>query len=143
MGPRSGDSNTPITRRVRLRAKEEMSSGNAVHLWYCKDITVKDNVVKHHRDGIYLEFVDNSQVSGNISAQNLRYGLHFMFSNDDEYSNDNERKTSFNHDDTSNEDDDTTAVACSTTCFNDTGEEEEVGLYPIITVGKDGWAMLI
>ena len=68
-------------------AEQEISSGNAVHLWYCNDIIVKDNMIKHHRDGIYLEFVDNSRITGNLSENNLRYGLHFMFSNDDQYLN--------------------------------------------------------
>ena len=67
-------------------AEEEMSSGNAIHLWYCKRIEVKGNKVSHHRDGIYLEFVDNSLITENVSEDNLRYGLHFMFSNEDEYS---------------------------------------------------------
>lgn len=66
-------------------AVQESSSGNAIHLWYCKRIIVENNLVKKHRDGIYLEFVDDSKIRGNISEENLRYGLHFMFSNEDEY----------------------------------------------------------
>lgn len=66
-------------------AKEESSSGNAIHLWYCKHIHVLNNEVSHHRDGIYFEFVDSSFIRGNLSHHNLRYGLHFMFSNNDEY----------------------------------------------------------
>ena len=66
-------------------AVQESSSGNAIHLWYCKRITIEDNLVRHHRDGIYLEFVDNSVIRHNISEDNLRYGLHFMFSNNDDY----------------------------------------------------------
>ena len=66
-------------------AVQEMSSGNAIHLWYCKDILVENNHVRGHRDGIYLEFVDNSKIRSNISEYNLRYGLHFMFSNNDDY----------------------------------------------------------
>ena len=68
-------------------AIEEMSSGNAIHLWYCKNIQIKNNEVVDHRDGIYLEFVDNSLVEGNWSENNLRYGLHFMFSNNNDYFN--------------------------------------------------------
>ena len=71
--------------RVTGEAEKEMSSGNAIHLWYCKRIKIKKNIVRHHRDGIYLEFVDDSTVRQNISEDNLRYGLHFMFSNDDDY----------------------------------------------------------
>ncbi|MFK7771828.1 MAG: nitrous oxide reductase family maturation protein NosD [Saprospiraceae bacterium] len=66
-------------------AELEMSSGNAIHLWYCKRIKIRKNLVQHHRDGIYLEFVDYSVVEENISENNLRYGLHFMFSNNDDY----------------------------------------------------------
>ncbi|MBT4035122.1 MAG: nitrous oxide reductase family maturation protein NosD, partial [Candidatus Marinimicrobia bacterium] len=40
-----------------------------------------------HRDGIYLEFVEQCIVSQNHSSANLRYGLHFMFSNHNRYHN--------------------------------------------------------
>jgi len=66
-------------------AKSEVSSGNAIHLWYSKGIRVEDNLCRGHRDGIYLEFVEHSLIAGNTSEGNLRYGLHFMFSNNDEY----------------------------------------------------------
>ena len=66
-------------------AKDEFSSGNAVHLWYSKNITVEGNTCLQHRDGIYLEFVENSIITGNYSERNLRYGLHFMFSNHNSY----------------------------------------------------------
>jgi nitrous oxidase accessory protein len=66
-------------------AKDEFSSGNAIHLWYSKNITVEGNTCLQHRDGIYLEFVENSMIRGNHSERNLRYGLHFMFSNNDSY----------------------------------------------------------
>lgn len=68
-------------------AKNEMSSGNAIHLWYCKNITIKSNNIQGHRDGIYLEFVDNSNVEYNYVTNNIRYGLHFMFSNNNIYLN--------------------------------------------------------
>lgn len=61
-------------------AVKETSSGNGIHLWYSKDVIIKDNLVTNHRDGIYLEFVEDSRVVGNLSRGHLRYGLHFMFS---------------------------------------------------------------
>ncbi len=67
------------------KAEHEMSSGNAIHLWYCKNIIIKNNHAEGHRDGIYLEFVDHSLVTKNFVKDNIRYGLHFMFSNDDKY----------------------------------------------------------
>lgn len=66
-------------------AKDEVSSGNAIHLWYCDNVQIINNLTRGHRDGIYLEFVNFSTVQGNYSERNVRYGLHFMFSNDDVY----------------------------------------------------------
>ncbi len=58
----------------------ETRSGNGIHLWYSTRIDIIDNLVQGHRDGIYFEFVEDSRVSGNRSVDNVRYGLHFMFS---------------------------------------------------------------
>jgi len=66
-------------------AKNEVSSGNGIHAWYCKNLHIENNHIEKHRDGIYFEFVKNSTIIGNISKNNLRYGLHFMFSNNDNY----------------------------------------------------------
>ncbi len=75
-----------IGNTVAGEAVNEMSSGNAIHLWYCKEVRIERNEVRKHRDGIYFEFVDDSFISHNLSEDNLRYGLHFMFSNRDDYS---------------------------------------------------------
>ncbi|MEQ9165253.1 MAG: nitrous oxide reductase family maturation protein NosD [Fulvivirga sp.] len=66
-------------------AKKESQSGNGIHLWHCDGMRITENVVTGMRDGIYLEFVDNSQVNNNYTHHNVRYGLHFMFSNHDSY----------------------------------------------------------
>ncbi|HEY1113467.1 MAG TPA: nitrous oxide reductase family maturation protein NosD [Chitinophagaceae bacterium] len=73
--------------RVRSNATTEQGSGNGVHLWKCSEMVVEDNHLEGHRDGIYLEFVTHSIIQDNISIRNVRYGLHFMFSNDDAYMN--------------------------------------------------------
>jgi nitrous oxidase accessory protein len=65
--------------------KRETNSGNGIHLWYCKNITVEKNTILNHRDGIYFEFVRHGKITNNISKGNLRYGLHFMFSDSCEY----------------------------------------------------------
>jgi nitrous oxidase accessory protein len=70
---------------VQGNAKDEVSSGNAIHLWYCENIGITNNQVSGHRDGIYLEFANFITVTSNRSEHNIRYGLHFMFSNDDNY----------------------------------------------------------
>lgn len=66
-------------------AVEEFNSGNGIQLWYCKNVEVEQNIVQHVRDGIYLEFSDNITITKNSSTNNVRYGLHFMFSNHDVY----------------------------------------------------------
>jgi nitrous oxidase accessory protein len=65
--------------------RREANSGNGIHLWYCRDITIENNKISNHRDGIYFEFVRGGEIIKNQSENNLRYGLHFMFSDSCEY----------------------------------------------------------
>jgi nitrous oxidase accessory protein len=65
---------------IRGEAERETASGNGIHLWYSRDIVVQGNRISGHRDGIYFEFVEDSRIRDNLSRDNLRYGLHFMFS---------------------------------------------------------------
>jgi nitrous oxidase accessory protein len=67
---------------IRGQARTEDGSGNGVHLWTARDVEIADNRISGHRDGIYLEFAHESSVRGNLAERNLRYGLHFMYSND-------------------------------------------------------------
>lgn len=67
--------------------KTEQLTGNAIHLWKSNHATIERNHVQGHRDGIYFEFVTFSVIRNNLSENNIRYGLHFMFSNDDTYLN--------------------------------------------------------
>ncbi len=66
-------------------ARDEYNSGNGIQLWYSNHVEVERNIVQGVRDGIYLEFADFVEIKDNTSRDNLRYGLHFMFSNDDLY----------------------------------------------------------
>nr|WP_235855836.1 nitrous oxide reductase family maturation protein NosD [Allomuricauda aequoris] len=71
--------------RIIGEAVDEYNSGNGIQLWYSTDIEVRKNHVQGTRDGIYLEFSDRITITENVSMDNLRYGLHFMFSNHDVY----------------------------------------------------------
>jgi len=64
---------------------EKQQSGNGIHCWKCDSMQIIANTIAGHRDGIYFEFVTNSIIWRNTSTHNLRYGLHFMFSNQDTY----------------------------------------------------------
>lgn len=65
--------------------RDESNSGNGIHAWTCRDILVRSNTVRGHRDGIYFEFMRQGTVIGNLSTRNARYGLHFMFSDSCSY----------------------------------------------------------
>ena len=64
---------------------EELQSGNGIHCFKCDSMLIIGNTINGHRDGIYFEFVTNSVIWRNISTGNVRYGLHFMFSQDNSY----------------------------------------------------------
>ncbi|MFN1834217.1 nitrous oxide reductase family maturation protein NosD [Balneola sp. MJW-20] len=65
--------------------EKEFYSGNGIHGWNSSFLRIEENNLFGLRDGIYLEFVDESLIIGNVSQNNIRYGLHFMFSNHDRY----------------------------------------------------------
>ena len=71
--------------RLQAYGKAEQLIGNGIHAWKSDSITIIGNEIKGHRDGIYLEFVTHTEVEKNLSKNNLRYGLHFMFSHDNSY----------------------------------------------------------
>jgi nitrous oxidase accessory protein len=71
--------------KLKANAQAEHQIGNGIHLWKCDHITIQNNKAQGHRDGIYFEFVTNSLITNNYSEGNMRYGLHFMFSHNNEY----------------------------------------------------------
>lgn len=71
--------------QLKSFATEEQQIGNGIHCWKCDSMQIIGNDIQGHRDGIYFEFVTNSIIWRNVSTNNIRYGLHFMFSNNDSY----------------------------------------------------------
>ena len=67
------------------RGTSEENIGDGIHLLGSREIWVKNNYISGHKDGIYLEKNVQCYVYHNLSRKNLRYGLHFMFSNDSVY----------------------------------------------------------
>ena len=70
---------------ITAYGKNEVQSGNGIHCWRSDSLLIIGNRIKGHRDGIYFEFVTNSLIWRNTSTKNVRYGIHFMFSNHDTY----------------------------------------------------------
>lgn len=71
--------------RIKAYGVEEQQIGNGIHCWKSDSLLIIGNKIEGHRDGIYFEFVTNSVIWRNRSFNNIRYGLHFMFSNNDAY----------------------------------------------------------
>ncbi|MDE0561984.1 nitrous oxide reductase family maturation protein NosD [Algoriphagus sp. NF] len=71
--------------RITASAEREFEVGNGIHLWKCNNNLIENNQVSGHRDGIYLEFVTDTEVEQNLIQGNMRYGLHFMFAHDNTY----------------------------------------------------------
>ncbi|MDP1843590.1 MAG: nitrous oxide reductase family maturation protein NosD [Sediminibacterium sp.] len=70
---------------ILAHGKEEQQSGNGIHCWKSDSMRIIANTISGHREGIYFEFVTNSIIWRNTTKMNLRYGLHYMFSNNDAY----------------------------------------------------------
>ncbi len=70
---------------IRATQLLEHQSGNGIHCWKSDSLQIIGNKTYGHRDGIYFEFVTHSIIWRNLAYNNLRYGLHFMFSNDNAY----------------------------------------------------------
>ena len=71
--------------RIQAYGEAEQQIGNGIHCWKSDSLIIEANKISGHRDGIYFEFVTHSVIWRNISTANIRYGLHFMFSNSDAY----------------------------------------------------------
>lgn len=63
----------------------ESATGNAIHAWSSRNLQVLRNRTEGHRDGIYLEFTRHATVTDNVSRNNFRYGLHFMYADSSSY----------------------------------------------------------
>ena len=74
-----------INNKIKSFSERELQSGNGVHCWKSDSMLISNNCITGQRDGIYFEFVTNSFINGNTSENNLRYGLHFMFSHNNVY----------------------------------------------------------
>ena len=77
---------------LRSTNPRDATSGNGIHLWNSRDVTIVGNHITGHRDGIYFEFVRQAHVRENISEGNLRYGLHFMYSDSCDYASNEFRR---------------------------------------------------
>lgn len=65
---------------ITSKAENELGSkGDAIRLWYSRDVTIRGNTVDTARD-IVLWYSENVVLQGNV-VQNGRYGVHLMYCN--------------------------------------------------------------
>ncbi|HEY0591140.1 MAG TPA: NosD domain-containing protein, partial [Thermoanaerobaculia bacterium] len=71
-----------VIRGIRGKAPGEKGSG--IHVWNTDGFRITGNDIRDVRDGIYIQSSYHGFISRN-HASDLRYGLHFMFSDDHEF----------------------------------------------------------
>jgi nitrous oxidase accessory protein len=68
--------------RIRgIPGKEPGEKGSGIHVWNTRGFRLEDNDIADVRDGFYIQSSTRGTIRGN-SARDLRYGLHYMFSDD-------------------------------------------------------------
>ena len=55
--------------------------GSGIHVWNSQRFRLAGNTIRRTRDGFYIQASGHGRVTGNRAAD-LRYGLHYMFSDD-------------------------------------------------------------
>jgi len=63
---------------------EPGEKGSGIHVWNTDRFTLTDNRIYDVRDGFYIQSSPHGYVARNI-ASDLRYGLHYMFSDDNTF----------------------------------------------------------
>ncbi|HTO77231.1 MAG TPA: nitrous oxide reductase family maturation protein NosD [Thermoanaerobaculia bacterium] len=67
-----------------IREKEAGEKGSGIHVWNTDGFRLSDNTITDARDGIYVQSSRHGVITGN-RAHDLRYGLHYMFSDDNRF----------------------------------------------------------
>ena len=67
-----------IEGEVDVRSQDR---GNGIHLFAVKGARIVGNHVRNSRDGIYIDTSNGNHLEANV-LEDLRYGVHYMFAND-------------------------------------------------------------
>jgi nitrous oxidase accessory protein len=82
---RAADDVTVTGCRIRgIPGKEPGEKGSGIHAWNTNGFRFEDNDIEDARDGFYIQSSSHGVVARNV-ARNLRYGLHYMFSDDNRF----------------------------------------------------------
>jgi nitrous oxidase accessory protein len=64
-----------------IPGKDPGEKGSGIHVWNTQGFTLSDNDIARVRDGFYIQSSSRGVIRGN-TARDLRFGLHYMFSDD-------------------------------------------------------------
>lgn len=64
-----------------IPGKDPGEKGSGIHVWNTERFVLIDNEMRDVRDGFYIQSSSHGAIRGN-RARDLRYGLHYMFSDD-------------------------------------------------------------
>ena len=73
-----------VVERCRVRGipgKDPGEKGSGIHVWNTQGFRLAENEIMDVRDGFYVQSSSHGTITGNV-ARDLRYGLHYMFSDD-------------------------------------------------------------
>ncbi len=69
------------TEIVGIKGRDPGEKGSGIHLWNSHHFRLERNVIHDVRDGFYVQSSTGGVIRGN-RASDIRYGLHYMFSDD-------------------------------------------------------------
>ncbi|HEX6976630.1 MAG TPA: nitrous oxide reductase family maturation protein NosD [Vicinamibacterales bacterium] len=72
------------TRVTGIKGKSAGEKGSGIHVWNTDGFELTDNEIEDVRDGLYIQSSPHGVVRRN-TARNLRYGLHYMYSDDNRF----------------------------------------------------------
>jgi nitrous oxidase accessory protein len=67
-----------------IPGKEPGEKGSGIHVWATEGFRLSNNTIREVRDGFYIQSSSHGVVAGNV-ARDLRYGLHYMFADDNRF----------------------------------------------------------
>jgi nitrous oxidase accessory protein len=67
-----------------IPGREPGEKGSGIHVWNTVGFTLEDNEIVDVRDGFYIQSSSHGHIARN-RAHDLRYGLHYMFSDDNTF----------------------------------------------------------
>jgi nitrous oxidase accessory protein len=67
-----------------IPGKEPGEKGSGVHVWATDGFRLSENTIRDVRDGFYIQSSSHGVIEGNV-ARDLRYGLHYMFADDNRF----------------------------------------------------------